>query len=436
MKRLAIDTGGTFTDIVHIDDETMQMKVDKVKSTPEDPGIAVIEGIKKISENMEDITIFTHGTTASLNTLIQKKGSKVGLISTEGFTDVLEMGRADRKELYNYLWKKPKPLVPRKLRAGLNERTNYLGNILKEVSEAEIEKIVKLFKDEGVEVIAVSLLHSYANPENEKRVEEIINKLWPEIAVSLSHQVAREFREYERTSTTVLDAYIKNSVVEYLEQLKRNLDKMGFIGQTLIVTPSGVLGISAVKKKAIATLISGPVGGAAGAADMAKTLDIKNLVCIDVGGTSFDVSLIKDGMNLEKYEQDFIGYPALVSGVDVRSIGAGGGSIARVNSGGLLVVGPDSAGANPGPMCYDAGGTEPTVTDAALVSGWINPDCFVGGSFTIDPNLAKSGIERLAGQLKLSLDATAFGILKVAINSMTTLTEEILIGQGYDPTSN
>ena len=433
MKRLAIDTGGTFTDIVHIDDETMQMKVDKVKSTPDDPGKAVIEGIKKISENMKDITTFTHGTTASLNTLIQKKGSKVGLITTEGFTDVLEMGRADRKELYNYLWKKPKPLVPRKLRVGLSERTNYLGQILEDVSEKELERIIEFFKDEGIEVIAVSLLHSYANPENEQKVEEIINKLWPELAVSLSHQVAREFREYERTSTTVLDAYIKNSVVEYLEQLKRNLDKMGFIGQTLIVTPSGVLGISAVKKKAIATLISGPVGGTAGAADMVKILDMKNLVCIDVGGTSFDVSLIKDCMNLEKYEQDFIGYSALVSGVDVRSIGAGGGSIARVNTGGLLVVGPDSAGANPGPMCYGMGGTEPTVTDAALVSGWINPDCFVGGNFHVDVNLAKSGIEQLAGRLGLSLEATAFGILKVAINNMTNLTEEILIGQGYDP---
>jgi N-methylhydantoinase A len=433
MKRLAIDTGGTFTDIVYIDDETMHMKVDKVKSTPEDPSKAVIEGIKKISKNMKDITIFTHGTTASLNTLIQRKGSKIGLIATKGFTDVLEMGRADRKELYNYLWKKPKSLVPRKLRLGLTERTSYLGHILEEVSEQELERIVKIFKNEDIEVIAVSLLHSYANPENEQRVEEIINKLWPEVAVSLSHQVAREFREYERTSTTVLDAYIKNSVIAYLEQLKRNLGKMGFIGQMLITTPSGVLGIAAVKKKAIATLMSGPVGGATGAAYLTKALDIQNLVCIDVGGTSFDVSLIKDGMNLEKYEQDFIGYSALISGVDVRSIGAGGGSIARVNSGGLLTVGPESAGANPGPMCYGIGGTEPTVTDAALVSGWINPDCFVGGKYLVDINLAKNGVEQIAEKLGLSLNAAASGILKVAINNMTTLTEEILIGQGYDP---
>jgi N-methylhydantoinase A len=433
MKRLAIDTGGTFTDIVYVDDETMQMKVDKVKSTPEDPGKAVIEGMKKIGANMADITLFIHGTTASLNTLIQKKGSKVGLISTKGFADVLEMGRADRKELYNYLWKKPKPLVPRNLSLGLSERTNYLGQILEKVNEEELKEIVKIFKDAGVEVIAVSLLHSYANPENEQKVEEIINKLWPEVTVSLSHQIAREFREYERTSTTVLDSYIKNSVVAYLEHLKNNLDSMGFAGQTLIVTPSGVLGITSIKKKAIATLTSGPVGGATGAAFLAKTLNRKNLVCIDVGGTSFDVSLIKDGMNLEKYEQDFIGYPALIPGVDVRSIGAGGGSIARVNSGGLLTVGPDSAGASPGPMCYGNGGTEPTVTDAALVSGWINPDCFVGGEFQVDMNLAKSGIEQLAGKLGLSLNATAFGILKIATNSMTTLTEEILIGQGYDP---
>jgi len=433
MIRLAVDIGGTFTDIVYVDEDTMQIMVDKVRSTPEDLGRGVLEAIKKIKADVAKIVLFTHGSTVGVNTLVQRKGAKVGLITTQGFTDVLEMARGDRKELYNYLWKKPRPLVPRYLRLGVSERTDYLGKVIKKLSEEDIVEVVRELRENGVEAIAVCLLHSYANPENEQKIGQILAQIWPEAAVSLSHQVAREIREYERTSTTVIDAYIKKSFVVYLDQLSENLRDMGFAGQLLVTSPTGVLGIGAVKEKTIAALKSGPIGGAAGAAYLAKLLDVKNLVTMDVGGTSFDVSLIKDGVNVERYETELMGYPVLMPGVDMRAIGAGGGSIARVDHGGLLVVGPESAGAEPGPMCYGLGGREPTVTDAALVNGLIDPDYFVGGEVPLDIDLAQKGVGDVSQKLGLSLNEAADGILAVARDNMTTATVEILIGQGYDP---
>ncbi len=433
MRRLAVDTGGTFTDIVYIDDDTMQIIVDKVSTTPQDLGQGVIEAIRKIKVDMPEVALFIHGTTAGLNTIAQRKGAKVGLITTRGFTDVLEMTRSSRKEIYNYLWKKPEPLVPRYLRRGVSERTNYKGEILERLDEKETKKIVEKLKKEGVEAIAVCLLHSYTNPENEQRIGEIINEVWPEVSVSLSHQVAREIGENIRTNTTIISAYMGKAITGYVSRLGENLKDMGFNGQLLILGPSGILGIEAAKEKPLYSLVSGPVGGAAGAAHLARLCGIKNVVTMDVGGTSFDVSIIKDGANLERHESELLGYPVFMAGIEIRSIGAGGGSIARVDAAGLLTVGPESAGANPGPMAYGQGGTEPTVTDAALVNGLINPDYFVGGEVRLDIDLAKRGVNNIAEKLGLSLHEVADGILAVARNNMTTATTEILIGQGYDP---
>jgi len=433
MKRIAVDIGGTFTDIVYIDEETMEIKADKVRSTPMDIGQAVFEAIKKIDVDMNAVGLFVHGTTVGLNTVVQRTGAKVGLITTNGFTDVLEMGRGDRKDIYNYLWKKPKPLVPRSLRFGIKERTNHLGQVVASVNEEEVKAILGKFKESGIESIAVCLLHSYANPENEEKVELIIRASWPEVGISLSSHVAREFREYERMSTTVLDAYIKRRVAEYLSRLSENLGKNHFKGQLLIVSPSGVLGVNAIKEKTIATFASGPIGGVAGSMYISRLTAYKDLVAMDVGGTSFDVSLIKDGEGVIRHQSELLGYPVLMPGMDIRPIGAGGGSIARVDSGGLLTVGPESAGADPGPMCYGLGGREPTVTDAALVNGLIDPDFFLGGEIKLDMNLARRGVNDVAKKLGLGLNEGADGILTVARNNMTTATKEILIGQGYDP---
>jgi N-methylhydantoinase A len=433
MKRIAVDIGGTFTDIVYIDESTMQIAVDKVRSTPWDIGQAVLDAIHKIKVNMSEVDLFIHGTTAGINTIVQKKGSKIGLIATKGFTDVLEMARGNKKELYDYMWKKPKPLVPRFLRLGVSERTNHLGEIIEKLDEEEAKEVIKKLKVYRVEAIAVCLLQSYVNPENERRLGEIIKEVWPEVTLALSHLVAREMREYERTSTTVINAYIEKAVVHYLSRLSENLKEAGFLGQLLVLGPSGVLGVDAVKEKAIYTLASGPIGGAAGAAYLARLCGIRDLVTMDVGGTSFDVSVIKDGVNIEKHQTEIMGYPVLMAGMDIRTIGAGGGSIARVDAAGLLTVGPESAGANPGPMAYGMGGTEPTVTDAALVNGLIDPNYFLGGEIRLDLDLAKKGVSDIANKLGLSLNKAADGILSVARNNMTTATMEILVGQGFDP---
>jgi N-methylhydantoinase A len=433
MKRLAVDTGGTFTDIVYIDDESLRIVVDKVPTTPQDLGLGVLEAIKKIDADMSEATLFVHGTTAGLNIIAQRKGAKVGLITTRGFIDILEMTRSSRKEVYNYLWKKPEPLVPRYLRRGVRERTSYKGEILEKLDEKEAKEIVRKFKENGVEAIAVCLLHSYANPQNEQRIGEIINDVWPEVSISLSHQVAREVGENIRANTTVISAYMGKAIAGYIGRLNANLKGLGFKGQLLILGPGGVLGIEAAREKPLYSLASGPVGGAAGAAHLAGLCGVKDVVTMDVGGTSFDVSIIKDGVNVERQESELMGYPVRLTGIEILSIGAGGGSIARVDAAGLLTVGPDSAGASPGPMAYGLGGKEPTVTDAALVNGLIDPDYFLGGEVHLELDLAKKGVGDIAAKLGIGLNRAADGILTIARNNMTSATTEILIGRGYDP---
>ncbi len=432
--RIAVDIGGTFTDILHIDESSMRITADKVRSTPYDIGRAVMDAIKKTHVDLSDVALFIHGTTVGLNTIAQRKGAKVGLITTKGFIDVLEMGGKGReKEIYNYLWKKPKPLVPRYLRRGVTERTNAWGEIVEALDDNEVKRIVDDFRNEGVEAVAVCLLHSYINLEHEQRVAEIITRVWPDVSVSLSHWVARQFGEYERMSTTVISAYMGKAIKGYLDRLDANLKDTGFMGQLLLLGPSGVLGIEAVKEDAIFTLASGPIGGAAGSAYLAGLYGLKDVVTMDVGGTSFDVSLIKDGVNLEKHQTELMGYPVLMAGIDIRPIGAGGGSVARVDEAGLLSVGPDSAGADPGPMSYGLGGTEPTVTDAALVNGILDSEYFLGGESCLHMDLAEKGIKEIADRLGLDLHRTADGILSIARNNMITATNEILIRHGLDP---
>ena len=433
MERIAVDIGGTFTDIVYLDDDDGEIITNKVRSTPSEVGRAVFEAIEKIGVDMSEIDLFVHGTTVGLNAVVQRKGAKVGLITTKGFTDVLEMARGNREELYGYLWKKPKPLVPRELRLGVDERMDHLGQIVRPVQREDVAKVLDVLRAQGVEAVAVCLLHSYANPAHELEIGAMISDLWPDEDVSLSHQVAREFREYERMSTTVLDAYIKRIVVRYLTRVDDRLKEIGFKGQFLIVSPSGILGVNAIKEKSIATFASGPIGGVSGAARITRTIQVPEVVIMDVGGTSFDVSLIKDGTPLVRHQTELMGYPLLLPGMDIRPIGAGGGSLARVDAGGMLTVGPDSAGADPGPMCYGLGGGEPTVTDAALVNGFIDPDYFLGGEIQLNKDLAMEGVGRIAKKLGMGVHEAAEGILTVARNNMTTATKEILIGQGFDP---
>ena len=437
MIRIGTDIGGTFTDIVWVDDETGEIKADKAPTTPADVVEGVMAAYAKAGVEADAVGQFIHGSTVATNALVTRRGAVTGLITTKGFRDILEIRRIDRPDehIYNIFWEKPKPLVPRRRRLEVSARMMFDGTVLEPVEEAEVRVVTEKLLEAGVQSIAVCLLHAYADPSHELAVRSIIREIDPDIYVSMSHEVAREIREYERTSSTVIDAYVKKPVVGYLNRLDTTLrEDTGLANSPLIANSSGgVSTVDAIGRAPIQMMESGPAGGAIGAAYLAEKLGTPNLVTGDVGGTSYDVSIVVDGKTVLRTEHEILGYAAKVSSIDVRSVGAGGGSIARVDSGGRLHVGPASAGADPGPMCYGRGGDSPTVTDAAVVTGLIDPTLFAGGEMKLRPDLAAKGIEGIAQQLGLSTDETAEGILTVARNNMANITRQTLVGQGHDP---
>lgn len=437
MKRIATDVGGTFTDIVWVDEVTGEVHADKASTTPRDVVQGVLDATRKTKVPASEIAQFVHGSTVATNALIVMGGGRTGLITTRGFRDSLEIRRIDRPDdhIYDIFWKKPAPLIPRALRLEVTERLRYTGEVIEPVNRAEVERAVATLRRAGVDTIAICFLHAYANPAHEIEVRDIVRELWPDVYVSMSHEVAREIREYERVSSTAIDAYVKKPVVGYLRRLQRSFaNDIGLVNDPLIANSTGgVSTIEAIERAPIQMLASGPAGGAIGAAYLASVAGMPNLVTADVGGTSYDVSIVVDGKNVLRTEHQVLGYAAKVSSIDVRSVGAGGGSIASVDEGGMLHVGPGSAGADPGPMCYGRGGLRPTVTDAAVVSGLIAPQRFAGGEISLDVELAKQGVGEIAWRLGMSLDAAAEGILTVARNNMADVTRQILVGQGYDP---
>lgn len=437
MIRIATDIGGTFTDIVWVDDQTGEIKADKAPTTPADVVQGVMAAFAKTKVEADAVGQFIHGSTVATNALVTGRGAITGLITTKGFRDILEIRRIDRPDehIYNIFWEKPKPLVPRRRRLEISARMMFDGTVLEPIDETEVRVVTEKLLESGVQSIAVCLLHAYADPSHELAVRDIIREIDPDVYVSMSHEVAREIREYERTSSTVIDAYVKKPVVGYLDRLDATLrEDAGLANSPLIANSTGgVSTVEAIGRAPIQMMESGPAGGAIGAAYLAEKLGTPNLVTGDVGGTSYDVSIVVDGKTLLRTEHDLLGYAAKVSSIDVRSVGAGGGSIARVDSGGRLHVGPASAGADPGPMCYGRGGDSPTVTDAAVVTGLIDPTLFAGGEMQLRPELAREGIESIARQLGLTTDETAEGILTVARNNMANVTRQTLVGQGHDP---
>jgi N-methylhydantoinase A len=435
--RMATDVGGTFTDIVWVDETTGEVRADKAQTTPRDVVQGVLEATRKTGVEAGQIGMFVHGSTVATNALIVKGGGKAGLITTKGFRDSLEIRRVDRPDehIYNIMWRKPPTLIPRRLRLEVSERMRFDGVELAPVNREEVVAAIETFKEAGVETIAVCFLHAYAEPKHEIEVRQIIEELWPEVYVSLSHEVAREIREYERVSSTAIDAYVKKPVVSYLRRLRTELvDTVGVPNDPLVANSAGgVSTVEAIAEAPIQMIASGPAGGAIGAAYLSAQIGIPNLVTGDVGGTSYDVSVVVDGKTILRTEHDILGYAAKVSSVDVRSVGAGGGSIASVDDGGLLHVGPASAGALPGPMCYDKGGTQPTVTDAAIVAGLIDPARFAGGEIALNVGLAHDGVAGIASALGMDKYSAAEGILTIARNNMANVTRQILVGQGYDP---
>jgi N-methylhydantoinase A len=432
--RAAVDIGGSFTDLVFIDEKSGKTRSAKVPSTPKDVAVGVIDAVEQGRLDLSECRYFIHGTTVGLNAFIQRKGAKTGLITTEGFRDVLEIARMSRDVMYNLWYQRPPPFVERPLRLEVAERTNAQGEVVLPLRHSDVKKAIELFKSKKVEAVAVCLLHSYANPKHERAIGRILKTDFPGVPYSLSSDIAREYREYERTNTTVLDAYIKPLMSRYVRRLEHDLKERGFKGKLMITLSSGgARSAFLLTKTPIMALNSGPAGGVVGASNLSRRLQTKNLIGIDAGGTSFDVSLVIDNEPSIAEQSIVESYPILTPAIDIRSIGAGGGSIAWIDEGGHLHVGPQSAGAEPGPMCYGKGGTRPTVTDAAICAGILDPKYFLGGSVELEPKLSFEGMKEFGSKLDSSIEETSAGILSLITANMAGAVREITIGQGRDP---
>ncbi len=433
-KRLAVDVGGTFIDFMLFDAENRTVRIEKVPSA----GALekrFLEGVERLGVDLRDLAMIVHGSTLVINTIVQEKGARVGLITTHGFRDVYELGRGNRAEIYNLFYRPPEPLIPRYLRLEVGERLSADGSVLQPLDETEARAAVQQLKAEGVEGIAIAFLHAYANPQHEQRMAEIVAEEFPEAQVSLSSAVAAEWREFERTSTAVLNAYAQPRVAAYLSKLEGELQQGGFDGVLTIMQSSGGMTSSAIARSTpIRTLESGPAGGVIGASALGSKLNLPNLVAADVGGTTFDIALIVEGEPLEKAETQVNRRPVLQPTVDIVSIGAGGGSIAWLDGEGGLRVGPRSAEANPGPACFGLGGTEPTVTDAQLVLGYLDPNYYLGKRMSLDLAASQQAIrDQIAAPLNLDLMPAAYGIYQLAVMNMTYAIRNITVERGHDP---
>ena len=449
--RLGIDVGGTFTDGILIDEETGETRIAKVPSTPKDPSIGFLEVVERIlreaSINAEDVGYLVHGTTVATNAIIEGKLAPTGFITTEGFRDMLEIQRQIRPSLYDLLFEKPRPLTPRYLCFGIPERLDYTGKVLKPLDEQAVAAAAEQLKKEGVEALAVCYLHSYLNPAHEKRTREIVREVFPEAVVSLSSEVAPEFREYFRASTTVINAGVRPLVERYLSNIEDRLRDVGLEGELLIMQSSGgVLTFEAARTKPVFMVESGPAAGVIVSAYLGQVLGFDNIMSLDMGGTTAKAGLIEHGTPriTKEYEVGTAaraergakgaGYPIRTPVIDLVEIGAGGGSIAWVDSGGMMRVGPRSAGADPAPVSYGKGGTEPTITDANLVLHRLDPDHFLGGEMRLDEEAAYRAIkEKCADPLGLDVVEMALGIVEIANTAMANALRRISVQRGHDP---
>lgn len=435
--RAATDIGGTFTDLVYVDNEG-RVGTAKCHTTPPNFEKGVIDVIAKAAIKPRDFETFSHGTTVIINALTERKGAKTALITTKGFRDVLEIARGNRPDLFNVRYEKPAPFVPRYLRREVEERLSNKGEVITPLKKEQISEIIEYFKKEGVEAIAVSYLHSYANPIHEQQTVEVIKNLWPEAAVTASHEVTREWREYERTSTAVLNSYVKPTAASYIDRLEKELQALDAGGNRYIMQSNGgTTTFEQCKVTPINMIESGPVAGIIGSIVLGEAIGEKNVIAFDIGGTTAKCSLVDNGEikvstdhKIEKTELT-AGYPVKVPVVDIVEIGNGGGSIAWIDDAGSLKVGPKSAGAVPGPIAYDKGGTEPTTTDANLVVGRLSVKNFDNA---VDMDKVKRGIEeKIARHFNMSVDEAALGIIRIANSNMLNALKLISVRRGYDP---
>ena len=442
--RVATDVGGTFTDLVcyQVDSETGESSVTiaKADTTPPNFEQGVLNVIAKGDVDPSAIDFLAHGTTVVINALTERKGVKVGLITTAGFRDSLEIARGNRPDFFNLHYEKPAPFVPRYLRRELPGRLDYRGNEREPLNLDGLVDILEDFKTEEVAAIAVCFLHSYANTSHEQQTIARIRELWPEVSAVASHQITREWREYERTNTAVLSAYVQPIAERYLQRLEAGLKSQGFVGNPYIMQSNcGVDSLQAVSKIPITMVESGPASGVWGAAELGRMIGERNVLALDIGGTTAKCSLIEDCK--VKIKTDYwierdrksAGYPIMVPVVDLVEIGNGGGSIAWVDDYDKLHVGPRSAGAKPGPAAYGRGGTEATTTDANLWLGRVNPEYFCGGEIEADMEAVSAAIRRLSDRLRIDADEAARGIVRIANNNMVNALKLVSLNRGFDP---
>ncbi len=440
--RVGVDSGGTFTDVCLFDEDEGRVEVWKVSSTPDDPsrGIAqgVEEGMRRVAPDAVQpgapVVYFGHGTTVATNALIQHRGVRTGLVTTDGFRDLLEIGRQKRPDLYDMQADKPPTLVPRDLRFQVPERVRHDGRIDLALDEDAMRDAAKALKASGVKAIAVSFLYGFIRPEHEKRAVEILRAEMPDVFISAGHEIAPEFREFERLSTVVLNAYLGPVMRNYIERLTPRLKALGMTATPhLTQSNGGVIGFGTAADMPVRAVLSGPSTGVVGAQAIGKVAGFEDLITFDMGGTSTDVALLNGGACKLTSEATVHGYPIKAPMLDIHTVGAGGGSIAYIDGGGLLKVGPRSCGADPGPVCYDRGNTEPATTDANVVLHTLNPEYLLGGRMKVSHDLAKDSIARLAEKLGLGVMETAQGIISVVTANMARAIRVISVQRGYDP---
>ena len=432
---VGVDIGGTFTDMVFLDESSHQIKVVKVSSTPQDQSLGLLHGLEASGVALGRIGLLVHGTTVATNAVLERKGAKCALLTTKGFRDVLEMRRRDRPQTWG-LRGTFEPIIPRDRRYEVNERTDATGHILQPVDPAEIESLARqLIATNEVEVIVVCFIHSYANPANEQAAKAVLEKICPDRYIVVSSEVMPEYREFERTSTTAVSGYVQPVIARYLTHLEKSLRERGYQRDVLIIQSNGgLMSIPTATKLAVNTVLSGPAAGVIATAYIANAAGFPNAISCDMGGTSLDISLIAEGKpTLTSDTKVDFGVPIRTPMIQIHTIGAGGGSIAWLDGGGFLQIGPESAGADPGPVCYRRGGTRPTVTDANVVLGRINPYHSISGE-PLDVEAARTAIaEQIGWPSNLSVEEAAFAILEVANVKMAGAIRLISIERGHDP---
>jgi N-methylhydantoinase A/oxoprolinase/acetone carboxylase beta subunit len=444
MRRIGVDVGGTFTDLIYIDDEAGEVIVHKTPSTPADPSIGTVQGISELCAmagiEPEQLDQVFHGTTVATNIVIEHTGAKVGMITSRGYRDILHIAR-HKKPMNFSLWQnlpwQAQPIVRRRFRLTVNERIDKDGKVLIPLDDDEVRAQVRRLKAEQVEAVSVCLLFSFLNPEHEQRVAAIAREEFPEAFLSVSSEVIPQYREYERFSTVGLNAYVGPKVSSYIGRFDAALRKMNVrSGVHLMTSAAGVATPAGAMEKPVNLLMSGPIAGVVGGIWTGRQSQETNVITLDVGGTSADIGLAQDGKLRMKHLLDTkVGpYQAMIPMVDVDTIGAGGGSIAYIDAGGIFRVGPRSAGADPGPVAYGRGGTEPTATDAMVVLGWLRPELFLGGKMELREDLAREAIDtHLASKLGTSIEDAAMGVYRILVHSMVDAIEQASVRKGFDP---